>query len=401
MSNITRILFRLYTSSMLLSTVTGKISLRTLANKGKSRFYTTSMATKALLGDSQSDAARRFLQQGRGVYTVLPGVVDPYSGRNTLRSQTATSEVFDILRGTEFGSGKHTTNFFDTKKTTASSKSIVPPLQHALLASVRTTQLPQAAQAQAHSQPHSAPKPQSAKLGTRQDSAKPHTSSAQNISTSRTFAERVNSSAARASTASGRNNCHKFGSGIPRGPIITAPPPKTKLDFGNLFADQPDVGYFPVLKTGPTASAGPTLCVSSSENDWLNEFLPVGSRAVAKERTNAHTDEHPAVRHVFSAGSVPDTFRMPSGFDQGDKGADLFGAVPMFPSNESVSSNSYLSENRSIVLNKSAVQPISLRAKTSLMELLVDKTNSLYATEIQTNQVKTRRELLNLTSKRK
>jgi len=98
---------------------------------------------------------------------------------------------------------------------------------------------------------------------------------------------------------------------------------------------------------------------------------------------------------------VPDTFRMPSGFEHDDKGADMFGAMPMFPSNESVSSNSYLSENRSIVLNKSAVQPISLRAKTSLMELLVDKTNSLYATEIQTNQVKTRRELLNLTSKHK
>ena len=43
--------------------------------------------------------------------------------------------------------------------------------------------------------------------------------------------------------------------------------------------------------------------------------------------------------------------------------------------------------------------PISLRAKASLMELMVDKTTSLYATEIQTNQVKTRRELLNLNPK--
>ena len=33
------------------------------------------------------------------------------------------------------------------------------------------------------------------------------------------------------------------------------------------------------------------------------------------------------------------------------------------------------------------------------MELMVDKTTSLYATEIQTNQVKTRRELLNLNPK--
>lgn len=58
---------------MLLSTVTGKASTHTLANKGKSRFYTTSMATKAVLGDTSSDAARRFMQYGRGVYTVLPG----------------------------------------------------------------------------------------------------------------------------------------------------------------------------------------------------------------------------------------------------------------------------------------------------------------------------------------
>jgi hypothetical protein len=58
---------------MLLSTVTGKVQTQALANRGKSRFYTTSVATKAVLGDSHSDAARRFIQQGRGVYSVLPG----------------------------------------------------------------------------------------------------------------------------------------------------------------------------------------------------------------------------------------------------------------------------------------------------------------------------------------
>jgi hypothetical protein len=58
---------------MLLSSVTGKVQTHSLSNKGKSRFYTTSVATKAVLGDSHSDAARRFIQQGRGVYTVLPG----------------------------------------------------------------------------------------------------------------------------------------------------------------------------------------------------------------------------------------------------------------------------------------------------------------------------------------
>lgn len=58
---------------MLLTSLTGKVHNVSLATKGKSRFYTTSVATKSLLGDTHSDAARRFIQQGRGVYTVLPG----------------------------------------------------------------------------------------------------------------------------------------------------------------------------------------------------------------------------------------------------------------------------------------------------------------------------------------
>ena len=58
---------------MLLTSLTGKVHNVSLATKGKSRFYTTSVATKSLLGDTHSDAARRFIQQGRGVYAVLPG----------------------------------------------------------------------------------------------------------------------------------------------------------------------------------------------------------------------------------------------------------------------------------------------------------------------------------------
>lgn len=63
---------------MLLTSLTGKVQNVSLATKGKSRFYTTSVATKSLLGDTHSDAARRFIQQGRGVYTVLPGNIHIY-----------------------------------------------------------------------------------------------------------------------------------------------------------------------------------------------------------------------------------------------------------------------------------------------------------------------------------
>lgn len=59
---------------MLLTSVTGRVPSQSMGNKGKSRFYTTSVATKAVLGDSHSVAARKFIQQGKGVYTVLPGI---------------------------------------------------------------------------------------------------------------------------------------------------------------------------------------------------------------------------------------------------------------------------------------------------------------------------------------
>lgn len=58
---------------MLLTSLTGKVESQSMTSKGKARFYATSVATKAVLGDTHSGEARRFLQCGRGTYTVLPG----------------------------------------------------------------------------------------------------------------------------------------------------------------------------------------------------------------------------------------------------------------------------------------------------------------------------------------
>ena len=64
---------RLYTSSMLLSTLMGPIRTRDLRVRGKAKYYITSVGTKALLGDSRSAQVRKFFENSGGLYTNLPG----------------------------------------------------------------------------------------------------------------------------------------------------------------------------------------------------------------------------------------------------------------------------------------------------------------------------------------
>ena len=376
---------------MLLSTVTGKANSHSLANKGKSRFYTTSMATKAVLGDTSSDAVRRFLQYGRGAYTVLPGVVDPYTGpgRGTTGGpQTAAhAEIFDILRDTA-GTQRNGIDPFATKNTLNNSNSAklnvsLPLRPHATSAPALT----QFDNNNIHVQnAHSGQQSQSmARPHTQQDAsyARGH------HATTRTFAERVNSSAARNASTLGPNKCHKFGAGMPKGPTINVPPPqKTKLDFGNLFADQPDIGYFPVLKTGSgarTASRGVSRSMEGAsskqlyqpleELDWSKEYLASSKRVNSSAQLGVAGDVNNTDgylnRSAHTADSALDTFRMPSGFlntgegEAGDMGMgqlniapgqfDPVPMYPLYPSNGSIGSTSYLSENRSIVHNKSAM----------------------------------------------
>ncbi len=383
---------------MLLSTVTGKANTHSLANKGKSRFYTTSMATKAVLGDTSSDAVRRFLQYGRGVYTVLPGVVDPYTGpgRGTTGGpQTAANaEIFDILRDTA-GTQRNGMDLFATKNTLNNTNSA--KLNVSLPLRTQAASAPALTQATQNMIP---PQQRSHSMQQSQHMTRPHTQqdtsyARGNQATSRTFAERINSTAARNASTMGPNKCHKFGAGMPKGPTVNVPPPqKTKLDFGNLFADQPDIGYFPMLKTGAgarTASRGASRNmegVSSKqyyqqpeEVDWSKEYLASSKRVNSSAQLGIAGDvsqkEVYGNRSTRTADSALDTFRMPSGFlntgedDTGAMGIEhpnnlsgQFDPVPMYPlypSNESIGSTSYLSENRSIAHNKAAVvRPLSV-----------------------------------------
>lgn len=322
-------------------------------------------------------------------------MVDPYTGPSrgtTGRPQTAShTEVFDILRDTANSNRNGTANgakSFIPRQAPSSSSAKFQPEMSSRMHAASAPALSQTTYANLHSSQQSAMRAHSMQQ-LHQSSARPHTQQDYSSSTllgqqstSRTFAERVNSSAARTASSALHNKCHKFGAGMPRGPTINVPPPlKTKLDFGNLFADQPDIGYFPVLKTGAgsrTASraASRTFEASSAKqqtNDWPNEFLSssarVPSNAHLGSTRNNNTDNEPDHRNTHSAGLALDTFRMPSGItnmedDAGEAGIidqqdynvpQLFNAVPMFPSNESIGSTSYLSENRSIVHNKSAV----------------------------------------------
>lgn len=134
-----------------------------------------------------------------------------------------------------------------------------------------------------------------------------------------------------------------------------------RLDFMNLFSDQPDAGYFPVLKAGKSAADQAAHAASSKANDWLDEFLPPGSRChSAKNRSEEFGEPVDPDIGMFDKGMRPRSANF--GYSRKVATASSYPAEPevplqtsqMFPSGESVSSNSYLSDNRSIAHNKAA-----------------------------------------------
>eukprot|EP01031_Cornospumella_fuschlensis_P027345 gene27345-33030_t len=85
---------RVYTSTMLLNALLGfdsSTSIKSVAkkahgltsNEGRGKYFKTSTAILALLGDSTSYKARKFLQHSGTLYTPLPGVVRPYNARSS------------------------------------------------------------------------------------------------------------------------------------------------------------------------------------------------------------------------------------------------------------------------------------------------------------------------------
>lgn len=283
---------------MLLTTVTGKLQLTSLATKGRSRFYTTSAATKAVLGDSHSDAARRFIQQGRGVYTVLPGnhcvvfarpvltltdsvvtahttgVVDAYSNRPSTSTGRldATRKDFacDAMRDSHqrqqqtqlrdddlqsLDSSVHRLDAFDDIH-------LVSPSAAGPRFTVHRSATEPAAPTSSHRISNRFPDNHAR---TAQSAHRPSTSTGVG---GRQAARPGTTSLLRGGTQSG----------AARG-ASTGPAGGKRIDFQRLFNDQPDANYFPVIKARTSDAARAAQEAIARENDWLDQFLPAGSRA--------------------------------------------------------------------------------------------------------------------------
>lgn len=103
---------RVYTSTMLLNALLGydsssgiksvsKKARGVMANEGKGKLYRTSASMLAILGDSNSYQARKFLHRGGSLYVSLPGVVKPYSQRHERKEDTGPRGLLAKIVATE------------------------------------------------------------------------------------------------------------------------------------------------------------------------------------------------------------------------------------------------------------------------------------------------------------
>jgi hypothetical protein len=120
---------RVYTSTMLLSALLGsdsapglqkaaKKSKGVLANEGRGKFYRTSAAIMALLGDSNSYQARKFLHRGGGLYVSVPGIKPHFDDRKVETQPSTAKDILNKVLGTDTAK--------NTEKSLQKQKSIKP-----------------------------------------------------------------------------------------------------------------------------------------------------------------------------------------------------------------------------------------------------------------------------------
>jgi hypothetical protein len=165
-----------------------------------------------------------------------------------------------------------------------------------------------------------------------------------------------------------------------------------RIDFQKLFVDQPEVGYFPAIKATSQNQAREAHEAIARENDWLDEFLPPGSRAstasypagapgnmmggdtslprsrpstgvrgsfIARPSTSAGSVSRPGTAACALAGTAsrPGTSASFRPLDAEMSQAQLeerFGQQFAGGSGASISSASYLTDSRSVAHNKAA-----------------------------------------------
>lgn len=282
----------------------------------RGKYYRTSAAVLALLGDSHSPQARRFLQRGAGTYSKLPGVIKPFDLKlderppNTDWDKLEGHEDYHYYDPALFAisspipnddNNNHDALFYDRARSPSPDlmRTIMTPTKQNRTKSffVNSNNKP-FSQSQAPLQALSPPKPltRTMTMNTTTTSCK---------STKQTKLQ--------------------------------------PLDFGNLFANQPHAGYYPSIidPSSPHPNNRPTT----------NNTIP------------------------FSSGKLMNFARTPT---MKNLGEDSF----------------TVETERSLVFNKQAEVPLSLKAKSALLGLMVDKTTKIYRNQIQTRQTALRISLL-------
>lgn len=388
---------------------------------GKGKYYRTSAAVIALFGDSTSYQARQFLQRGSALYASIPGSVQPFTLR--LRRE---QEKIQRKKAEEEAKNKVTWEkllaLAETNNVTQTHPDDIP---------LRATVTPNYP-----TSPHQRPSSSGFRPISRTNSPdKAIGSPLQRMSPGPVSPSRIGSASTRPqSTRSSMQVDSHRQSGDLQLPLPWIPKP---LDFGRLFEDQPEAYYRPAklfdpkfaprrpqtIDEAPASPSGKSVpnstLHSKMSNSATNIFQPDynGGKQVdlivpvpnSKDLPSNSSPKHLQVQTSFPFSPVTgevENFRpitptpilhLPEHLIKHPKGDEVsLASSTSWLSHEygRKTSGTVATDTHSLVRNSLASVPISLRAKSALMTLMVDKSSRGYKNEIQTHQTRLRVSLL-------
>lgn len=390
---------------------------------GKGKYYRTSAAVIALFSDTTSYKARTFLQRGSALYAPVPGSVQPFTTRlRKQQEQEQRQKEEEIARKTI--TWEKLLALADDNNVTTTHPDAIPPRASSFAGLAHAHSSPSLQPLyNAHSPPASPPSgiraispfspskdlaPHSLSGGHHglHDApvSRAHSSSGRRLESRGVSGSpsRIGSSSAHTRPSTG----HSSTIHVRDDHQIPMPWQQKPLDFSRLFQEQPEAYYRPVKLFDPKLAPG---CLNKRAN-------AVGEHETDDQSRTSHSSDHSSSHHRSRAPSSypdaahklavstafpfsPDSKRGISTFTS-SRGAD--DRVKAFDEH-SLSSTSYISgtfggttvgDAPSIAHNSLAPTPISLRAKSALMTLMVDKSARTYRSEIQTRQTRLRTSLL-------
>lgn len=391
---------------------------------GKGKYYRTSAAVIALFSDTTSYKARTFLQRGSALYAPVPGSVQPFTTRlRKQQEQEQRQKEEEIARKTI--TWEKLLALAEDNNVTTTHPDAIPPRASSFAGLAHAHSSP-SLQPLAHSPPASPPSGiraispfsppkdrslHSSSAGHRglQDAptSRAHSSSGRRVDSYGVSGSpsRIGSSSAHTRPPTGHSSTihvrddHQI-------PMPWQPRP---LDFSRLFEEQPEAYYRPVKLFDPKLAPG---CLNkrgntvgdheSDDTDHQSQMSHNSDHSSSHHHSRA-LSSHPDAAHKLAVSTAfpfsPDSKRGVSTFTTSRGGDDRAKAFD----EHSLSSTSYISgtfggttvgDAPSIAHNSLAPMPISLRAKSALMTLMVDKSARTYRSEIQTRQTRLRTSLL-------